>query len=69
MREIVSEIRNYYTFYTMFLVIGSGFFIYYRDYKDMLKKNAQKEAKISKYIGSTYTWGGILLYILTIFLG
>lgn len=69
MDGMISAIQGYYTFYTMLLVVGSGLFIYFHEYKNMLKKNAQKEAKISKYIGLTYTWGGIALYVLTIFLG
>lgn len=58
-----------YTNYTMLLVVGSGLIAYFLDYKNMLKENAQKEAKISRFIGLTYILSGILLYILVMFLG
>ena len=69
MSGIISFLENFYTNYTMLLVVGSGLIAYFLDYKKMLKKNAQREAKISRFIGLTYIWGGILLYILVMFLG
>jgi uncharacterized membrane protein YidH (DUF202 family) len=68
MKSFLNFIKNYYTLYAMLLVVGSGLFAYFVDYKNMERKNNKKEAKISKFIGLTYIIGGILLYILVIFI-
>lgn len=69
MSTIAKLLGDYYTNYTMLLVVGSGLIIYFSDYKKMVKQKAQKEAKISRFMGLTYIWGGILLYLFVMFFG
>ncbi len=69
MNGMISYLGLVYTNYTMLLLVGSGLIAYFLDYKNMRKENAQKEAKISRFIGLTYILSGILLYILVMFLG
>ncbi|HHT50800.1 MAG TPA: hypothetical protein GXZ78_04920 [Eubacteriaceae bacterium] len=68
MNSILKAIKNYYTVYTMFLVVGSGLVSYFIDYQDMKRKKYNKEAKISKTIGTIYIFGGIILFILASFI-
>jgi hypothetical protein len=69
MGAVLKFLSDYYSIYTMLMVVGSGLVSYLLDHREMLKKDRQREAKISKYIGLIYIYGGILLFIIVSFIG
>ncbi|QZY55465.1 CLC_0170 family protein [Crassaminicella profunda] len=57
------EMKDFYTFYMLFLSIVIGLFCLLIDCKTLKKKKLRKEMKICAILGWTYIVGGILLYI------
>ncbi|MCR1899490.1 hypothetical protein NSA47_10885 [Irregularibacter muris] len=64
MGKVLDTIKGMYSFYTMVLLVGCGFFTFYVDQKIMLKKDLKKEAKVTKVVGLIYIIGGILSYLI-----
>ncbi|MCT4618955.1 MAG: hypothetical protein N4A62_06170 [Marinisporobacter sp.] len=58
------EMKDFYSFYVLFLSIVIGLFCLLIDCKTLKKKKLRKEVKICRFLGWTYIVGGILLYII-----
>ncbi|WP_053954786.1 CLC_0170 family protein [Inediibacterium massiliense] len=57
------KLKDIYSLYLVFLVLGIGFFSLWIDSKNLKKKKLYREAKICKGVGLVYIIGGIGVYI------
>ncbi|WP_110939742.1 CLC_0170 family protein [Geosporobacter subterraneus] len=64
MNIIVKEVETIYSAPVMMLVIAVGLFSLLFDGPALKKKKLKNEAKLCRYMGLLYIFGGIGLYIL-----
>lgn len=61
---IYGDVKEFYTFYHMLIVIGIGLFTFFVSQNSLKQKKLKKEANLAKIIGLTYLIGGFGLFIL-----
>lgn len=57
------QVKAVYSIYGMAVVVIIGLFCIFASHKELTDKKLKRDAKIARYIGITYVFGGVGLYI------
>ena len=60
---LYEEIKSFYNMYIFLLILCIGLFIWLADGRRLKKKKLNREARMCKWIGLVYIFGGVVVYI------